>query len=203
MSDPTVVRPRSNHLPLIISLCVNLLLAGVIAIPLVRFAMYGPMFGRPMMHDVMGPGSERNQVHQMLSPRALMYAAPEKTDSIKTVLRAHHDRIAQLRTDATAARRKVIEAFSAQQFDKAAFEKSLAGMQAADAAFESEILRTVSETVALLSSDERRKAMEFRPRPPMFGDHGRRWGHGDRDRGDGPPPPPGGEQGPGGQPPRD
>ncbi len=195
MSDPTVVRPRANHIPLIISLCVNLLLAGVIAIPLVRFAMHGPRFEHHFMHDPLGPSPERAKVQSMLSPRALFFAAPEKADQFKAVFRAHHERVAQLRGDAMAARRKVIETFSAQQFDKAAFDKALVGMQAADSAFEGEILKVVSESAAMLSPEERRKAIAFRPGPPMFGDRGR-WGHGPA----GTPP---GEPGPGGQPPRD
>ena len=189
MSDTSAAPSRPNHLPLIISLCVNLLLAGVVAVPLVRFAMYGPMFGHPPMHDTFGQGPERMQVRMMLSPRALMSAAPGKSDRIKAILDAHHEKIAALRADSTAAHQKVVDVFSAAQFDKAAFEKSLAEMQAADAAFESEILKTVSETVAILSPEERRKAAEFHGRPPMM-DHHRFWFHGRGDA-DGPPPPPG------------
>jgi uncharacterized membrane protein len=201
MSDPTVVRPRANHLPLIISLCVNLLLAGVIAIPLVRFAIYGPHFDHHFMHDPLGPSPERARLQTMLSPRALFTAAPEKADRFKAVFRAHHERVMQLRQNSMAARRKAIEVFSAPQFDKAAFDKALVDMQAADNTFESEILKVVSESAAMLSPDERRKAIAFRPEPPMFGDHRRgEWGRGDRDRPDGPPRP--GEPGPGGQPPR-
>jgi uncharacterized membrane protein len=187
MSDTTPVPPRPNHLPLIISLCVNLLLAGVVAVPLVRFAMYGPMFGRPPMHETFGQGAERMQVRMMLSPRALMHAAPEKSDKIKSIIEAHHDKIAALRADSMAAHQKVVDVFSAPQFDKAAFAKSLAEMQAADAAFESEILKAVSETVAILSPEERRKAAEFHGRPQMM-DHHRFWFHG-RGNADGPPPP--------------
>lgn len=187
MSD-TPSAPRTGNLPLIISLCINLLLAGVIAIPLVRFAMHGPYFGGRMEHDALGPGPERAQMHQMLNPRALLFAAPDKSDQIRAVLRAHHDRVAQLRAQSMAARRKVIETFSAPQFDKAAFEKSLADMQAADIAFEGEILKVVSETAGMLSPEERRRAAAFHPRPEMFRDRGHGWGRGDRERGDSPPP---------------
>lgn len=200
MSDPTVVRPRANHLPLIISLCVNLLLAGVIAIPLVRFAMYGPRFDHHFVHDPMGSSPERAQVHQMFSPRALFNAAPEKSDQLKAIFRAHHERVMQLRSDSTATRRKVIEAFSAQPFDKAAFDKALAGMQASDTAFETEILKVVSETASVLTPEERRKAAEFQPRRPMLGDHDRgEWRREERDHPDGPP---SSEPGAGSPPPR-
>lgn len=192
MSDPVAPRAPSN-VPLIISLCVNLLLAGLIAIPLVRFALHGPMF-RPPMHDALGPGMERAQLHRMLSPRTLMHIAPDKVDKIKAVLDSHRGRIDELRAQSMTARRKVMDVFGAAKFDQPAFDKALADMQAADSAFEKEILKVVSETAGTLTPEERQKASQWRDHPMMFR-HG--WHHEDRGMGDEPPPP----GGPGGEPP--
>lgn len=209
MSDPVSPPPRSSNAALIISLCVNLLLAGLIAIPLVRFAFHGPFFGRPPMGDALGPpGVERAQMHQMLSPRTLMHAAPDKADKIKAVLDTHRERIDTLRGQSMAARRKVMDVFGAAMFDQAAFDKALTDMQAADGAFEKEILKVVSETAGTLSPEERQNAAKWR----SFRGRGH-WRHGgpdggpDRDGMMGPPgPQPGGEapdgppSGPGPQP---
>lgn len=193
MSDPVSPPPRSSNVALIISLCVNLLLAGLIAIPLVRFAFHGPFFGRPPMGDALGPRVERVQMHQMLSPRTLMHAAPDKADKIRSVLDSHRERIDALRDQSMAARRKVMDIFGAAAFNQAAFDKALADMQAADGAFEREILKVVSETAGTLSPEERANAAKWRP----FRGRGH-WRHGgpggDRDGMMGPQgPQPGGE----------
>lgn len=195
MSDPVSRPSRSFNIALIISLCVNLLLAGIVAIPLVRFALYGPFFGRPPMHEPFAGGGERVQMHRMLSPRTLMHAAPAKAEQIRAVLDRHRSEIDKLRTQSMAARHKVMDVFGAPKFDQAAFDKSLADMQGADAAFEKEILKVVSETAGTLSPEERKAAAEWHP--PMFGRGHGPWGHGgpDRDGMMGPPgPPPGGPQ---------
>lgn len=199
MSDSPSPRAPSNA-PLIISLCVNLLLAGLIVIPLVRFAFLGPMF-RPPMSDPLGPGMERGQMHQMLSPRMMIHAAPEKADKIKAVIDGHRGRIDELRGQSMAARRKVMDVFGAAKFDSAAFDKALTDLQAADAAFEKEILKVVSETAGTLTPEERQKAAQWHDRPMMFRGGWPR----DHEMGDGPPPPPLGGPGelpPGGPPPQ-
>lgn len=190
--------PRSNA-PLIISLCLNLVLAGIIAMALMRFAMHGPFFGHGGP-DPLGQSPERAQVHMALSPRTMMHIAPEKADTIRTLIQAHRGRIEALRGEAMTARRHVLEVFGAQNFDKAAFEKSVAQMQTADAAFEAEILKLATETALTLTPEERQRAAAWRGRG-----HGRdgrgegrgmRWRHGH----DGDEPPPGPP--PGAPPPR-
>jgi Spy/CpxP family protein refolding chaperone len=186
MSDTASPPPRSN-LALIISLCLNLVLAGIIAMALVRFAVHGPLFdrGRPM--DPLGQSPERAQLHQALSPRMLMHVAPEKADQIHSLLRAHRARIEELRTASMAARRHTLEVFGASNFDKATFEKALAQMQAADSAFESEILKVVSETALTLTPEERQKAAAWRGH--RGDDRGMRWRHSHGpDGGEAPPP---------------
>ena len=82
-------RPRWNA-ALIVSLCVNLLLAGIIATAVVRFTWHHPMFamgGGPMPGQI-----ERQQVHQIMSPRVLMHVAPDKQDALHAIIKAHQDR---------------------------------------------------------------------------------------------------------------
>jgi uncharacterized membrane protein len=192
MSEPASPRPRSN-VALIISLCVNLLLAGVIATALMRFALHGPMFGHHGFDRSPAQNAERVQVRQALSPRVLMHVAPEKEDQIRAVLRTHHDRIDALRGEAMATRRHVLDVFEAQKFDKAAFGEALKRMQVADAALETEVLQVVSESADLLTPDERHKVATWQGRGFGGEGHGMHWRHGrdDRDR-----PPPGEQQPP-------
>ncbi len=193
MSDPISPAPRSNT-ALIISLCVNLLLAGVIAIPLVRFAMHGQAFGH-RMPDPLGQSPERVQVHMALSPRTMLHVAPEKSDEIRALIQTHRPHIEALRAQSMTARRHVLDVFGAQNFDKVAFEKAVAQMQVADAAFETEILKLSTEAALVLSPEERQRAAAWHRRGFDFGRHGGSgWRH---ERGDddppqphGPPPPP-------------
>lgn len=189
MSDQASPPPRSNA-ALIISLCVNLLLAGIIAIPLVRFAMHGPMFGHGMPRDALGQSAERVQVHQALSPRTLMHVAPEKAAEIRGMIEAHRPRIEELRARSMAARRHVLDVFATRNFDKAAFEKALADMQVADSAFESEILKLASDAALTLTPEERERAIAWHGRGFRGPGYGMGWRHGRGHGGDGPPLPP-------------
>lgn len=190
MSDTPSPRPRSN-VALIISLCLNLILAGVIAMAVARFVVHGPFFGHGEP-DPLGQSPERVQVHMALSPRTMIHLAPEKADTIRALIRAHRGRIEALRGESMVARRHVLEVFGAPNFDKAAFEKSVGQMQAADAAFETEILKLATETALTLTPEERQKAATWHGRGHggRGEDHGMGWRRGhDRD-GDQPPPPP-------------
>jgi uncharacterized membrane protein len=174
----------------------NLVLAGIIAMALVRFAMHGPFFGHGPS-DPLGQSPERVQVHMALSPRTMMHVAPEKADEIRSLIRTHRSRIDALREESMAARRHVLDVFAASNFDKATFERSVAQMQSADTAFETEILKLATETALTLTPEERQKAAAWRGhRGPG---HGMDWRHGPAHDGDEPPPP--GQQTPPGPPP--
>ena len=160
--------PRRSNVALIVSLCVNLVLAGVIVMAVFRFTMHRQMFPPA---GPMGPMAERVQVHQILAPRLLMRAAPAKADAIHNLIKNHRDRIDALRADSQGARREVLRLYEAPVFDKPAFDKALAHMQAADAALTTEVLNVASNAAALLSPEERKKAAEWQP-------HGRGFGRG-------------------------
>jgi uncharacterized membrane protein len=187
MSDTSKPAGPSN-VALIVSLCLNLLLIGIIATAMVRFAMHRELTIPPEPPGAMAGGMGRGQMHAMLSPRTLMHVAPGKADKIAAVIGAHHGRIDTLRAGSLAARQDVMRLFAAPQFDKAAFDKALLRMQQADAALETEILAIVAETATNLSPEERKAAAAAAGTGHGHGwGHGRGWRHGRN--GNGPPPP--------------
>ena len=169
--------PRHSNVALIVSLCVNLVLAGVIATAVFRFAVH-PTDGRVVSSSApMAPSPERVQVRQILTPHMLMRAAPAKADAIRDVIKAHRDRIDPLRAASQVARREVLRLYGAPTFDKPAFDQALARMQAADAAVFTEVLKVASESGALLSPEERKKAAEWQQHDHEFGhEHGQGFG---------------------------
>jgi uncharacterized membrane protein len=177
-------RPRRN-VALIISLCVNLVLVGIIATAVVRMHYFHPMMSGGRMG---GPGmagmAERQQVRQMMSPRVLMAVAPDKQDALRAVGRAHRDQLDSLRAAAVAARREVLRLYTAPTLDRPALDQALTRMQQADAALESEAVKATAEAGAVLSADERKRVLGWQPRGGRG--HGGGW-HGRRG-GDGPPP---------------
>jgi Predicted integral membrane protein len=183
---PPPERPRWS-VALIVSLCVNLLLAGIIAMAAFRFAFHPPL---PMMG---GPGfhgqPERQQIRLLLAPRGLMHVVPEKRDAIQAVLEPHHARMDALRADSLAARREVLRLYAAPTLDKPALDKAFARMLETDAAIEAELVKMSSDVGTLLTADERKKVLEWRG----HGFHDWRGRDGDGPRGDGPrgdrPPP--------------
>jgi uncharacterized membrane protein len=179
---PPPERPRWS-VALIVSLCVNLLLAGVIATAVYRFAVRPPL---PMMGGPGGPSfhgqPERQQIRLLLAPRGLMHVVPEKGDAIRAALEAHHPRMDALRADSLAARREVLRLYAAPTLDKPALDKAFARMLQTDAAIEAELVRMSSDVGALLTADERKKVIEWRG----HGFHDWRGRDGDGPRGDGP-----------------
>lgn len=184
---PPPERPRWS-VALIVSLCVNLLLAGVIATAAFRFAYRPPP---PMMGGPGGPSfhgqPERQQIRLILAPRGLMHVVPEKEDAIRAALEPHRAHMDALRADSQAARREVLRLYAAPTLDKPALEKAFARMLQSDAAIEAELVKMSSEVGALLTADERKKVIEwhghgFRGWRGRDGDGPR----GDDRRGDGP-----------------
>jgi uncharacterized membrane protein len=176
--------PRRN-VALIISVCVNLLLAGIIATALVRFAFRPPF---PMMVEGAGFGHgqpERQQIRLLLAPRGLMHVVPEKQNDIRGALLPHRERMDKLRADATAARREVLRVYAAPTLDKAALDKAFVRMLDADAAMEAELVKMSSDVSVLLSPEERQKVLQWQPHGHGF----RGWRDGGP-RGNDPPPPP-------------
>ncbi|MDE2630706.1 MAG: periplasmic heavy metal sensor [Alphaproteobacteria bacterium] len=143
MNNDTGSPRRKSNVALIVSLCINLILMGVIAVGLLR--AFGPMFANGQ---------------RPLVPFGIMRLVPADGDKIKTIIAAHQDRILELRRGAMAARRDMWHAFAAPDFSQPAFDRALQRVRDADAAMEAEELKVVSESVAALTPDDRRNAVE-------------------------------------------
>jgi Spy/CpxP family protein refolding chaperone len=140
VSDPAVVPERRGpSVILIVSLCVNAALIGLIAITLLRGFP-------PPPHDQKGAG---------LSPMALMHMVPAEQDKIQAIMDKHHAAIRELRQRSLQARGELFGRLSASEFDRAAFEKALADVQAADTALETETMKTTAESIEALTPAER------------------------------------------------
>lgn len=189
---------RGLHVALIISLCINLVLVGIVAMAVVRMHFFAPPpFGGPGMMGGHGSGHGfmLRQMQESLTPQALERGAPAKADKIRSIMETHRQRIHELGTASIDARRQAFDVFSQPNFDKKGFDASLARVQAADAALEKEILSVVSDSAVALSPEERQAVASQR------GHHGGYfWRHHFRHGGDGrdddhgpqpPGPPPG------------
>jgi uncharacterized membrane protein len=184
---PPPERPHSN-VALIVSISVNLLLAGVIAMAVFRFAFHAPAPDMPV-GPMAGPHqSDRQQIRLILTPHGLMRVVPEKQDAISAALRPHWERMETLRADTMAARREVLRQYAAPALDKAALDKAFARMLKADAAMEAELVKASSDVSVLLSPEERKKVLEWRPRGHHGGGRRDRGPRGEGLRGEGPPP---------------
>lgn len=177
-------RPRRN-VALIISVCINLVLVGIIATAVVRIHYFHPMM--PGGGRMGGPGmagmAERQQVRLIMSPHVLMAVAPDKQDALHAVASSHRDRMDTLRDTAITARRDVLQIYEAPMLDRAALDQALGRMQAADAALELEAIKTASEASAILSADQRKRVLDWQP----HGGRGFGGWHGPRPNGEGPP----------------
>ena len=114
MSTPNVPPQRKSNIALIVSLCLNLLLVGVIAMGTFRMLHPGMMFGMGFGRGL-GPHA----------PYALMHLIPAESDKIKGVLAAHNDRVRSLGHDAMDARHQVMRTFVDPAFSQSAFDQAL------------------------------------------------------------------------------
>lgn len=156
---------RKTNVALIVSICINVVLVGVIAMALVRVSMIHPMW-KPFSTVKQIEDRGVIPVQMLLNPRLMMRAAPGERDKIRAVLEAHRDKVKALRQAAMSARREVMRDFESSNFDKAAFRQSLARMHASDTALESEVLDVMAESAATLTPEERKAVLS--ERPPLF-----------------------------------
>ncbi len=160
MSPPSA--PRTS-IALIVSLCVNLVLAGVIATAAFRhFTLPPPPFGAAQP-------PERAQLRQLLSPHFLSRVAPDQADKIRAIVDTHRDKLDRLKAEANAARRDVLSLFGAPALDKAALDKALLRVQLADAALETEVIHISAEIAPVLTAEQRKTAADWHGHHRMGG----------------------------------
>jgi uncharacterized membrane protein len=143
MSDPAAAPKRQPSVLLIVSLCLNLALIGLIAITYMRTGM--PHFA----------GHEGREGKVTLSAQALMRMVPSEEAKIKSILDAHRKQLRELRQHAIQARGEAFSLLEAHTFKADDFAKSLAAVQSADAALETETMKVTAESVAVLTPAER------------------------------------------------
>lgn len=140
MSDPVVVPKRQPSVLLIVSLCLNLALIGLIAITFMRTGM-----GRFEPHDgKVGLGAQ-----------SLMRMVPAEQTKIQAIIDAHRPKMRELRHQAILARGESFRLLAAKDFKADDFAKSLASVDAADAALEAETMAVTAQSVAVLTPQER------------------------------------------------
>ena len=143
MSDPVIAQERRGpSILLIVSLCLNAALVGLIAIAWLRF---------PPPHEPKGAG---------LSPMALIRMVPAEENKIRAIMEKHHRTIRELRQRSLQARSELFGQLSAPEFDRTAFEKALGDVQTADTALESETMKATAESLEVLTPAERQSVAE-------------------------------------------
>lgn len=163
-SPAAAAQPRKWNVALIVSLCLNFLLAGALVVPVVRWSLpfaaddrSSSGFGHGMHGHGHGRGFGLGQ--GLLNPHVVMQVAPDKADAIKRILDAHRSKFLALRDAAMAARGDAASKLDANNFSQADFDRSLVAVRDADNALETEVLRTVSEFAGTLSAKERQAAI--------------------------------------------
>lgn len=156
MSDP-VVQPerRKPSLLLIVSLCLNVALIALGATMFLRGFGFG--FGPP-------PREPKG----VLSPMALMRMVPAQSDRIGRIMEAHRARMHELKQVSMQARGALLDVLTAQNFDKAALDKAMASLEAADDALQQENIKATSESVAVLTQAERESVADQLKKPRFW-----------------------------------
>jgi len=132
------VRQKPSLL-LIVSLCLNVALLGVVGVTLWRSNEREP--------EPRAPSG--------LSAQVLMRMIPAEKAKIEAILTQHRPHLHGLRSDAMRARVESFRLLTGADFDSAAFAKSLAAVQTADAALEVETMKITADSVAVLTPQER------------------------------------------------
>jgi uncharacterized membrane protein len=140
MSMPEVPVRQKPSLLLIVSLCLNLALIGVV----------GVMMWRSHGRDI-----SPHEPRAGLNAQMLMRLIPAESSRIESIVATHRPRLRELRGDAMRARAESFRLLTATDFDAATFAKSLAAVQAADAALETETMKLTADSVAALTPQER------------------------------------------------
>ncbi|HWA02247.1 MAG TPA: periplasmic heavy metal sensor [Rhizomicrobium sp.] len=150
MSESAAAPSRRPGVLLIASLCLNVALIGLVAIALLRIGEHP-----------MEPRGHRRE----LGPQAVMRMVPAERDKIRPIVAAHRPRLRELRSAAMRAREESVRLLGADTFDAAAFAQSLAAVEGADAALQSEIVKVTAESVAVLTPKERQAVAEKMQNP--------------------------------------
>ncbi|HTT98012.1 MAG TPA: periplasmic heavy metal sensor [Rhizomicrobium sp.] len=140
MSETTVTPKRQPSVLLIVSLCLNLALIGLIAITVMRTGLHRFEPREPKLN---------------LNAQSLMRMVPAEQAKIQTIIDTHRKQMRSLRRQAMEAREESFRLLEAKDFSADDFAKSLASVDAADAALEAETMAMTAQAVAALTPQER------------------------------------------------
>jgi len=153
MSDPAQSPKHQPNVLLIVSLCLNLALIGLIAIAYMRTGT----------HDFTGHEGRAGKV--TLSAQALMRMVPAKETTIQEIVDARRKNLRELRKNAVRARVEAFRILESRDFKADEFAKALAAVQNADAALEAATMKMTAESVAVLTPAERESVVHQVRRP--------------------------------------
>jgi len=140
MTETGSAPPRRRSVLLIVSLCLNVALAAMIAIGIYNAVQRN----RPRP-----PGGP-------LAPQALMAeVGPQERAKIQAVIDRHAARLRELRIEAAQARGAAFRIFEEPSFTPQDFSKALERVRAADTAWQDEAAKMTGESVAQLTPQER------------------------------------------------
>jgi len=157
---------------LIVSLCLNFLLIGALAMMCWRWSNlaasnwmqpgtaqhFGMRHGPGMGHEGFGFGLGRGP----LNPHFLAHIVPGKADAIGRILDSHRSKLGEFRGASMAARDEAVQVLAEENYSQDRFVHALDDVRKADNALEGEVLRIVSESAGVLSPQERRTVAQAR-----------------------------------------
>ena len=144
MSDP--VQRRGASAILIVSLCFNCFLAGIVVLGAWR-AIHRAHAAIP--------------VRQLLMPQAVKLLLPgDEQGKLDTIIAAHRQALDTDRDRAVESRAMAFREYESRDFDAAKFAADLEAVRAADGALEDEAFKTMTETAAKLTPQERQKVAD-------------------------------------------
>jgi uncharacterized membrane protein len=139
MSDP--VQRRTVSTLLIVSLCFNFFLAGIVVL--------GTLRAIQRAHAAV-------PVRQLLMPQAVKLLLPgDEQAKLDGIIAAHKAALDKYRDAAVELRAIAFREYESKDFDAAKFSADLEAIRVADGALEDEALRSMAETAAKLTPQER------------------------------------------------
>jgi uncharacterized membrane protein len=144
MSDSSPRRGVSKIL--IVSLCFNFFLAGIVVL--------GTLRAIQRAHAAV-------PVRQLLMPKAVKLLLPgNEQGKLDGIIAAHKDALEKYRDAAVETRAISFREYESKDFNAAKFAADLEAIHAADSALEEEAIKSMGETAAKLTPQERQKVAD-------------------------------------------
>ena len=139
MSEPGKVW-QGRSLLVVVSLCLNLLLIGWLAVMLTRTAATGFIAAQP---------------GGALAPGNIARSLPAEQEKIRGIIDAHQEDVLQARQAAQRARREVLRVFASPNYTPSAFAAALDAVRDADSRLEDQAIAQQLDAINTLTPEER------------------------------------------------